>query len=282
MKIAIRSYKRPKHVRTHSLDFLEKAGVSLDNVTIFTPEDQHAEYKEHIGSVPIKPALVGSHKAYESIMNYYDEGEIVLFMDDDLKYSKSMYLEDNGEGSPLYLPKILDYMVESIENGVPLVGVARGRNMLFQNELRWAEQCYFTLTGSFFMARNDRRLIPKFSHCDDFQIMLNLMKHRLGVPIILNKVMPGFDAGKLAGGLRGAEDRGKDRCDDIINEFGKDFMYKWLIRDNGEIKKYYKDTECTFFTNIHGWRQQSKMGVAAQPLDEFERYWTKPTLEAFF
>ena len=282
MKIGIRSYKRPEHIRSHTLDFLEKSGVSLNNVTVFTPEEQHSEYKKYIGDIPIRPATVGSHKAYESMMNYYDEGEIVMFMDDDLLYSKSSYIEESGEQTDLHLPKILDYITEAIENGVPLVGVSRARNALFSRELKWAYQCYFTLSGTMFALRNDRRLIPKYSHCDDLQIMLNLMKHRIGVPIILNKVMSGFDAGKLSGGLREAEDRGAERCKDIIAEYGSDFMYKWFIREDGKVTKYYDDTECTFFTNIHGWGKQTKMGVAAQSLNEFEKFWDKPTLEAFF
>mgnify|MGYP003642738202 FL=1 len=85
MKFVIPSYQRPYIFRDYTLKFLAKHGVSLDDIYVFVREDDaYQDYYLKSCNI-IKTSVKGIGKTHNFITDYFDEGEFIVEIDDDLE-----------------------------------------------------------------------------------------------------------------------------------------------------------------------------------------------------
>lgn len=87
MKIAVPSYKRANILSTKTLPLLKSYGIKNDEIDIFVGnEDEYNIYKSVIGDeYNIIIGIVGIDNIREFMSCHYDEGEEIVYMDDDIE-----------------------------------------------------------------------------------------------------------------------------------------------------------------------------------------------------
>ena len=83
--IAIPSYNRIKILKTHTLKFLAKHSVALENIFIFVAPDNYEEYCEAFPEYQVIKGKSGLREQRNYIASYFPEHTHVLSMDDDIK-----------------------------------------------------------------------------------------------------------------------------------------------------------------------------------------------------
>tara|TARA_R110000787_G_scaffold21049_5_gene62533 strand:+ start:2584 stop:3354 length:771 start_codon:yes stop_codon:yes gene_type:complete len=86
-RVAIPSLNRVKELGEKTLKTLDKHGISKDIIDIFVAnEEQEVMYKEAYPEYNIIRAIIGKRAVSNFIFQeYYDEGQYVLYMDDDIE-----------------------------------------------------------------------------------------------------------------------------------------------------------------------------------------------------
>lgn len=88
-RVAIPSYKRAATLRDKTLGFLHKAGINPSRIDVFVAnEEQRKEYEDTIPSGwfdKIIVGVVGMMNIRNFIQDYYQEGQMIVCLDDDLK-----------------------------------------------------------------------------------------------------------------------------------------------------------------------------------------------------
>tara|TARA_R100000657_G_C4645932_1_gene91007 strand:- start:205 stop:978 length:774 start_codon:yes stop_codon:yes gene_type:complete len=98
MKIVIPSYERYGTIQQKSIKVLMNAGYEPSDIYVFVAnEDQYNKYREKIDKdISIIIAVKGLKEVREFIFNYFDEGEYLLCLDDDIEAVRELYKnEDN-------------------------------------------------------------------------------------------------------------------------------------------------------------------------------------------
>tara|TARA_R100001591_G_scaffold118222_1_gene140013 strand:- start:119 stop:892 length:774 start_codon:yes stop_codon:yes gene_type:complete len=98
MKIVIPSYERYGTIQQKSIKVLMNAGYEPSDIYVFVAnEDQYNKYREKIDNdISIIIAVKGLKEVREFIFNYFDEGEYLLCLDDDIEAVRELYKnEDN-------------------------------------------------------------------------------------------------------------------------------------------------------------------------------------------
>lgn len=87
MKIAVPSYKRANILKTKTLPLLKSYGIRDDEIDVFVGDkDEYEEYISVIGTdINIIVGLVGIKNIREFMSCHYEEGEEILYMDDDVE-----------------------------------------------------------------------------------------------------------------------------------------------------------------------------------------------------
>jgi hypothetical protein len=84
--IAIPSYNRPKQIQTKTLKYLKECGIDKKLIYIFVANaEQEVMYKEVIPTYNIVVGELGITRQRNFISNYFDEGQYVVSMDDDIE-----------------------------------------------------------------------------------------------------------------------------------------------------------------------------------------------------
>ena len=96
MKIAIPSYKRANTLRDKTAALLERYNVPSENVIIFVAnEEERVAYAEALKDSPysyIVVGVVGMGAIRNFIRDYFDEGEFIVNLDDDLSSFKIFFI----------------------------------------------------------------------------------------------------------------------------------------------------------------------------------------------
>jgi len=87
MKIAIPSYKREKILTSKTLPLLKRYGFGDDEIDIFVAdEEEYSVYKKLLSpDINIVVAIKGIKNVREFMSCYYEEGEEVVYIDDDIE-----------------------------------------------------------------------------------------------------------------------------------------------------------------------------------------------------
>jgi hypothetical protein len=151
-RIAIPSYKRPTQLRDATLALLQKHAVPAERIDVFTSDaEQHAEYSETLlagtyGRLIV--AVVGMSAVRNHMTNHYDEGQHILYIDDDI--TDFLTLTDG----PLDLCKFIDQaFTECASRNLRLWGIHPIANRFFlkdkvSTDLRYIIGCFYGVINS--------------------------------------------------------------------------------------------------------------------------------------
>jgi len=163
MKIAIPSYKRATEILT--INTLIKYNVPLSCIYLFVADEtEKSLYSENISNeIQIIVGVVGISAIRNFITDYFDEGKIIICMDDDIK--DFIVLE-----KPLL--QVLEESIAYLEKSpYQLIGFPPTANPFFlHNETGYKEGLYFCV-GVFFIVKNDKSFKVE-NRLTDFQISL--------------------------------------------------------------------------------------------------------------
>ena len=170
MKFVIPSYKRPYIFRDYTLKFLSKHGVSVNDVYVIVRDDDPLQDYYLKSCHVIKTNVKGIGKTHNFITEYFDEGEFIVEIDDDLEE-----LCDN-ERKPVtdFLSIVNDMKVKMTENNISYGGTYQVVNPMFMsqcnhytNDLRYMLGCL-----RFRFIRKD--IILETNYAEDFE---NCIQH---------------------------------------------------------------------------------------------------------
>lgn len=88
LQVAIRSYQREQLLAKKTLSYLQRAGISRQQITIFVASDsERRRYQSAVGSDVgcFVVTGVGAREAFNGVLDHYDAGEKVVMVDDDLE-----------------------------------------------------------------------------------------------------------------------------------------------------------------------------------------------------
>jgi len=97
-KIAIPTYKRGETLKEKTLKLLENENINKDSVYIFFANQEELESYNLKGYKNLIVGVLGLTNQRNFIVNYFDEGELILWLDDDLSEIKSVEKDDQKIG----------------------------------------------------------------------------------------------------------------------------------------------------------------------------------------
>ena len=99
MRIVIPSYEGYETIQQKSINLLLSYGYEPNDIYVFVAnEDQYNKYKEKIDNdISIIIAIRGLKEVREFIFNYFDEGEYLLCLDDDIEAVRELYFTDDNK-----------------------------------------------------------------------------------------------------------------------------------------------------------------------------------------
>lgn len=159
MKIVIPSLGRYDNVKT--LSQLRKLEC---DIYLFVVEEEYLFYEKNYSNYC--KIIIGKHGLKEQrnfITNYFDEGEILVCMDDDID---QIYQDLSIE-----LPKAIEYLSQS---NLGLM-TFNPTNMYMARTTGYKEGCYFGI-GTFHILKNHRDFQLKYNQGDDFERSILYLK----------------------------------------------------------------------------------------------------------
>jgi hypothetical protein len=177
MRIAIPSYKRHLFICRKSLQVLQKAGYDLSLVDLFVANEE--EYMNYKAIVPSEINIIIGEKGLESIrrfiFNYYEEGQELLCMDDDIEeikmknplgWEESCFVE-----CPDLQKEIKLAFEECRKSKRKLWGIYPVDNHYFmKNHISYD---YKFILGNFFGCINCKEMNNVSNHLDDYERSIN-------------------------------------------------------------------------------------------------------------
>jgi len=147
MKIIVPSYNRHNSITT--LDTLKRHGIDLANVYLFLANEEEKALYKVADEVKVVVGVLGLNNQRNFISDYFDEGEILVYIDDDIKDFKIVE-------KPLL--QVLHDSIEYLKNSpYQLLGFPPTANEFFNKTRGYREGLYYTI-GAFYIEKNDRSL----------------------------------------------------------------------------------------------------------------------------
>jgi len=161
--IAIPTFKRARLISSLTLKFLRESAYPPYLIKLFVASEEEAEeYRTHVPRLLYYDIVVGVPGLKEQrkfISNYFDEDQIIVQMDDDVKNIKTNPFMS-------FIDLVLKG-VHAVENAVGLWGVMPnddGRKMKEETTIHLAH-----ILGSFFICKNHREVEVKTDDKEDFE-----------------------------------------------------------------------------------------------------------------
>jgi hypothetical protein len=195
LPIAIPSYQRPELCKNLTLTFLKLNQYPSELITIFVAsEEEKLAYEKNIARSLYGKIVVGKLGLMEQrnfITEYYDEDQVYIGMDDDVKTIKSPFLT---------FPQIVLHAKALFEkHTVGLFGI------LPNDDTRRFQDDYTThlahIIGCFFICRNHKDLVLNTTEKDDYERTMQYFL-RYGSVIRYRGAGVSTDYTKNAGGLQ--------------------------------------------------------------------------------
>jgi hypothetical protein len=165
-RIAIPSYRRPIQLRDATLALLHKHHIPSERIDVFVADaDQESEY-----SMTLTPgtysriivAVPGMGAVRNFMTDYYEEGQHILFIDDDI--TDFLTLTD----APFSLSTLIDHgFAECVERGLRLWGIYPVANRYFMRGGVTDGLTY--IVGCFYGVINNRSIHVSLDDKEDFE-----------------------------------------------------------------------------------------------------------------
>jgi len=174
VKICIASYQRHESINQKSIKVLLNGGYKPNEIDLFVANEK--EYEKYKSVVPeginIIIAVKGLKAVREFIFDYYDQGEKILSLDDDIEIVRK-YDENSGKLVPVENLKSLVQLGfdECSKHSLKLWGLycVQG-NPFFMKNAKPISYDYKFIIGNFFGFINDKQMNKlHVSNIDDFE-----------------------------------------------------------------------------------------------------------------
>lgn len=204
-RIAIPSYKRPDTIKNKTLNYLEKCGIDLSYVDIFVADEDEKQDYLYLG-LNVVVGVKGIRNQREFIRDYYQEGQKVLSMDDDIEYLCKL----NGDKLITFynLKQFVTMAFKlCIKNRTKLWGVTAVNNPFYMKD-KVSTNLKF-IVGCFYGFINDKdpylRVSPELKVKEDYELTI---KHyiKFGSIIRFDAYSPKTKYYTEKGGLQGDRD----------------------------------------------------------------------------
>jgi len=220
MKICIASYERYETINDKSLGLLFNYGFFPEEIDLFVAnKEQYDKYKLVVHKdINIIIAVKGLKKVREFIFNYYDQGEKLLCLDDDIEE-----IVDNDYNPIDNLKEIIDRgFDECKKNNMKLWGLYPSCNKYFMNITPELTTDYKFIIGNFYGCINCKNMneinIPDI---DDYE--RSIRSYILyGGSVRLNRYCPKTKFKKNIGGCQTDQNR-----DNLIDQSKKILLTKY-------------------------------------------------------
>jgi len=245
MKICIASYQRSDSICNKSLKVLLNAGYQPNEIDLFVAnQEQYEKYKnvvpEHINIII---AVKGLKQVREFIFNYYDEGEHVLSLDDDIEIIRQLDKQTNKLVPVNNLKSIVERgFNECLKHSLKLWGLYPVQaNAFFMNNSKEITYDYKFIIGNFFGFINCKKMNSlNVSNIDDYE--RSIRSYILyGGSVRLNHYACKTNFKKNSGGAQSDPDRQSKIYDDmnLLLELYPDMLH--LRRRKNGINPFLKD-----------------------------------------
>jgi len=155
MKIVIPTYDRSNRFET--LSFLKKNNIPIENIYIFLAnEEEKIKYINSFGNeYNWIIGIIGLPQQRNFITNYFDDGEIIISMDDDLED----LIHENNKPLSDWLNECVEYLKKS---NYALLSICPSVNPFFFEQRRNSESFKignYSAVGAFHIMKNDKNIL---------------------------------------------------------------------------------------------------------------------------
>lgn len=268
-RIAIRSYNRANILKDCTLSLLKKYKFEESKIFIFVGnKEQLEEYQKVIkGSYIFVIGEVGIANIDNFITDYFDEGENIVCLDDDITgfYEVEKYKDPKSKRDIPSLERYFEYGFETLKKlDLYCFSINVLSNYLFLSNCPFVTIGPQMIPGCCYGIINRKNIRITYNHLDDSQrtaIILGKDKSILKFSRATLKV----DYGKLSGGLQSSDMRGSSSIDrknktlKICEEFKKEEFGKFFKEPEFDDKYnlyHISLNSMSFFKKNYGWKIQ--------------------------
>ena len=229
MKIAIPSFNRVNTLKKKTLKVLLENNIALENIYLFVGnEEQHALYKAQMpDGLNIITGVVGMCNIRNFMSDFFDDGEIIVYCDDDI----SKIVTKHGKTLAECFQECSDYITNS---PYKLVGFPPTFNTFYYNPDGFLDGCFFCY-GCFYIAQNDKTLRVSLPALEDYERTCLYYK-KFGGVIRYGDIL--FKTSLYSeGGLQSSNERDLEKLYTDVNKimYRYDELFKYKMK---EIKHY--------------------------------------------
>jgi len=214
-RIAIATYSRWNELMKMTLAYISGTDFPLSRVDLFVVDDQRDEYEKALRGARIKVggihhADVTLKAARMSISNFYDEGDPIVCMDDDVAMLGAAVTRKGKLEAITKLEAFLDFAFsETMQRGAALWGVYPVGNPFYMRngittDLRLI--CGYTYGC---LNTRDQRMQVKVSQKEDYERSILFYK-RDGAVVRFNRIAGDHQYTKTRGGMQGQRKQNTD------------------------------------------------------------------------
>ena len=169
-KIVIPSFNRPKIIKEKTLSYLKRQKIANRNIYIFlNDEEQKDLYKLPKSYNVIIDGATNIMERRNNIINYFEEGEKLVCIDDDIQYIMDINLKETN------LIELINKMFYQLKhNNIGLAGIYPVGSMLYMKTKITFDLRY--IIGAFCCLINDKCAIRSVGTLEDFELTIKYYK----------------------------------------------------------------------------------------------------------
>jgi hypothetical protein len=245
-KIAVRSYGRADQILKKTLgELLKQKDLDLGNqLVLAVTAEQYDEYRRELnhpirGQYPIKDIIkvpVGGFQATNGLVEYFPEGEPVIFMDDDIGSIKG-YRDIMDKDSRYDVTDLGAYFRYAFDQFESPFGFDFTPNLMFKQGKPFAEFKMRKIGGAWWGARIDRGLLKTAQSHEDDNIRTARALARFGGVGSINWMVATTAVGTNKGGMQSSGDRDADEA----RLFKTKMACEHAIHSHPEVRRFYQE-----------------------------------------
>jgi hypothetical protein len=214
-QICIPSYQRAEKLKKETLSTLFRFGVDREKINIFVVEKEYEEYKLVNPDYNIIVGVKGLINQKEFIENYFNEGDILLFLDDDIT---DFDLLDKS-----FDEFVMEAFRECLKHNGYIFSIYPVWNKFYREKQKYLTTCLNFCIGGFYGIINRKNENIKVSIYDGRDDIERSIKYFIEDGIVLRFNQIGFKTKFFSQGGLGLL---KDRYEDI-NKSANEFLLKY-------------------------------------------------------
>lgn len=244
-KVAICSHHRPEILKNKTIKILQKHNINKELIFVFVAPDEIKTYQDSLPDYQIVPGALGLCANRNSVINYFEEDENILFLDDDIRD----FYEYSPDGRIKYVENLASFVntgfCEARKHNVSLWGFYPTPNA------KWLKKtisvglvfCY----GCAFGLRIHKDTLNQISFKEDYARSLDFYLRDQRV-IRLNWVAPCQSYCKGKGGLNEERtlEKEKEGCEWLKQKYGDLVLYDGKVKNNKVNVKFSRTLQTSF------------------------------------